>query len=164
MSSSIEFYNNNADNFFDSTFNVDMSELYQEFIPYLDKNSQVLDAGCGSGRDSKYFIEHGYEVTAFDASPPLVKLASKIINLDIKCMAFEDIKWEGKFSGIWACASLLHLEDDELKRTFQKLFKSLKKGGALYCSFKYGEINKKVNVNPMVISANTAIDLIPSIR
>jgi len=145
MSISIEFYNNNADNFFDSTFNVDMSELYKEFIPYLDKNSQILDAGCGSGRDSKYFMQREYEVTAFDASPPLVKLASKIIHLDVKCMAFEDIKWEEKFSGIWACASLLHLDDYELNSAFYKLFKSLKKRGVLYCSFKYGETNTEIN-------------------
>jgi SAM-dependent methyltransferase len=145
MSSSIEFYNNNAGNFFDSTFNVDMSELYKEFIPYLDKNSQVLDAGCGSGRDSKYFMEHGYEVTAFDASPPLVKLASKITNLAVNCMTFEDIKWEEKFSGIWACASLLHLDDYELKSAFCKLFRSLNKRGVLYCSFKYGETNTEIN-------------------
>lgn len=145
MISSIEFYNNNADDFFDSTFNVDMSELYEEFIPYLDKNSQILDAGCGSGRDSKYFMDHGYGVTAFDASPPLVKLASKIINLDVKCMAFEDIKWVDKYSGIWACASLLHLDDYDLKSAFYKLFKSLKTSGVLYCSFKYGETNTEAN-------------------
>ena len=144
MTSSIDFYNKNADSFFDSTISVDMVELYKEFIPYLADNSEVLDAGCGSGRDSKYFLANGYSVTAFDACMPLVKLASKITLSNVKCMTFDDVDWSEKFCGIWACASLLHLEDDELKSAFLKLLRSLKRHGVLYCSFKYGETKSVV--------------------
>lgn len=145
MNNSIGFYNNNAHSFFENTIDVDMAELYAEFTVYLSKNSEILDAGCGSGRDSKYFLESGYSVTAIDASMALVKLASKATQLNVKCMTFEDVNWVDKFSGIWACASLLHLNDYELENAFLKLFNALKNHGVLYCSFKYGEINSVVN-------------------
>ncbi len=145
MTKSIDFYNNNAQSFFENTINVDMTEFYDEFIPYLAQNSMILDAGCGSGRDTKYFLELGFDVTAFDASMALVELASKTTQIDVKCMIFNDVNWIEKFSGIWACASLLHLDDFYLKSAFSKLFRSLKVHGVMYCSFKYGEIRSVVN-------------------
>ena len=135
----LNYYNKNAQFFFENTLDIDMSELYQEFTPHLAINDSILDAGCGSGRDTKYFLSQGFDVTAFDASKPLVDLASATCKISIKCMTFNDVNWVDRFSGIWACASLLHLNDIELKAAFSKLFKSLKSNGFLYCSFKFGE-------------------------
>ena len=138
MKNSIEFYNNNAKHFFEGTSEVDMTELYAEFTPFIKQGSEILDAGCGSGRDTKYFMSKGYRVIAFDASEELVALASSHCKIDISCMTFNEVDWVEKFSGIWACASLLHLDDVELRNTFSKLIKSLKSTGVIYCSFKYG--------------------------
>jgi 2-polyprenyl-3-methyl-5-hydroxy-6-metoxy-1,4-benzoquinol methylase len=54
-----DFYNNNAQPFFDSTKDVDMSHVLSRFIAYLKPGAHILDAGCGSGRDSKTFIGIG---------------------------------------------------------------------------------------------------------
>ena len=56
---SIDYYNQHADEFFANTVNVDMTELYQKFTKHLPNNAKVLDAGCGSGRDSKAFLDMG---------------------------------------------------------------------------------------------------------
>ena len=71
----IEYYNKNADKFFNDTHKLDMKEIYNEFIKHLPNKGKILDAGCGSGRDTKAFSDFGYKVTAFDASSELVNLA-----------------------------------------------------------------------------------------
>lgn len=61
-----------ADAFIVGTLDVQMQSLYDKFLPHLAAGSHILDAGCGSGRDSRYFLQQGFEVTALDASWPLV--------------------------------------------------------------------------------------------
>mgnify|MGYP000017619409 FL=1 len=136
---SIDFYNNNAETFFDSTKAIDMSVLYDEFLPHLKANANILDAGCGSARDSLYFKKQGFNVTAFDASASLVKLAEKLLNQKVELATFESFANEQKFDGIWACASLLHVPKQELNSILNKLSGLLNVGGIFYCSFKYGD-------------------------
>ncbi len=139
---SIKFYNDNANAFFNDTVAVDLTSLYQHFLPLLSLPTQsvhILDAGCGSGRDTKFFIEQGFQVTAFDASEILAKKASKYLGLEVKKTTFIDFKSTILFDGIWACASLLHVSSDQLPQAFSNLAKQLKSGGIFYCSFKYGD-------------------------
>ena len=70
-SDTLKFYNDNAADYFKATKDGDMSEAYNRFLMLLPKEAFILDFGCGSGRDSKYFIEHGYRVTAIDGSKEL---------------------------------------------------------------------------------------------
>ena len=138
MNQTIDYYNENADKFYENTVNADMSEQYQHFLKFLDQGAKILDLGCGSGRDSKYFIDNGYKVTAIDGSEKLSELASHLIGQEVKCMNFGDISFENEFDGVWACASLLHVDSKEITNIMQKLNKSLKQDGVMYCSFKYG--------------------------
>jgi len=139
MNSTLEYYANNARLFFDSTVDKEMHEAYRNFLPLLPKNSTVLDAGCGSGRDSRYFISQGYRVDAIDASKEMAALASVHINQEVKCLSFDEITQLNVYDGIWAAASLLHLPSARLPRTLSTLSAALKDGGILYASFKYGE-------------------------
>ena len=79
----IDYYQQNAGEFFNGTINVDMSNIYQHFTNDLSTGSLVLDAGSGSGRDSKAFLDMGYKVDAFDASSEMVKRASEYTGLDV---------------------------------------------------------------------------------
>lgn len=139
MDKTIEYYNENADVFYETTVLADMSRQYESFLKYLDRDAKILDCGCGSGRDSKIFLEKGYKVTSIDGSRKLCNKASSLIGQEVICMKFEDISFQDEFDGIWACASLLHVREDKLPVILKKLFKSLKSDGVLYCSFKYGE-------------------------
>lgn len=138
MTTTIDYYNKNAEKFFNETVNVDMSKLYEPFLRLLPKGAKILDAGCGSGRDSLAFKNLGYEVTAFDASKELVKLASEYLGQSVGNLRFEDINYENEFDGIWACASLLHVPKDKIQVVLKKLTASLIDTGILYASFKYG--------------------------
>jgi 2-polyprenyl-3-methyl-5-hydroxy-6-metoxy-1,4-benzoquinol methylase len=136
--STIRYYNENARAYFDSTVALDMSNLYGPFLKHLRPGSKVLDAGCGSGRDSLFFKNQGFQVTAFDASKEMVKLASELLDQKVLLMSFEDLSLTEQYDGIWACASLLHVEKAKLSRVVAELAKHLKDGGVFYISFKYG--------------------------
>ena len=134
----IDFYNTNADSFYTSTVDVDMSHLYSRFTEHLPSNAHILDAGCGSGRDSKAFLTMGYRVTAFDASQEMVKRAKEHTGLNVQCLSFEQFQSAEKYDGIWSCASLLHIPMGELPAIMKRLEGMLAAGGVWYLSFKYG--------------------------
>jgi SAM-dependent methyltransferase len=145
ISKTIEYYNNNADQFFDSTFSLDLKQLYTAFLNELDSGVKLLDAGCGSGRDSLYFKHQGYDVTSFDASKALVQKAEKLLGQPVLFNTFQNIKFTDHFDGIWACASLLHVAKDEITSIMSKLSNALTESGVMYVSFKYGESERKDN-------------------
>ena len=104
-------------------------------IPHVGR---ILDAGCGSGRDAKAFLEAGYAVKAFDASPAMVRLASQFTSLPVQCMTFSDMTWVQRFDGIWASASLLHVPRADLPRVAERFRRALKPEGVCFVSFKHG--------------------------
>ncbi len=132
-------YNKNAESFFEGSVNADMSGVRNRFLKYVPAGGRILDAGCGSGRDSKAFLDAGYDVVSFDASEEMCKRASEYIGREVLNLRFEDISFDKEFDGIWACATLLHVPMNELPGIMQKLHGALKPGGAIYASFKYGE-------------------------
>lgn len=137
-----DYYNKNAQEFFNQTVKADMSELYDIFLKNLPCNEgKILDLGCGSGRDSKYFLDSGFEVVAMDISEELGKRASEYIGQKVIIQDMRELNYQDEFIGIWACASLLHLDEDEIIETLRKIFKSLKIDGIVYISFKYGDKN-----------------------
>lgn len=134
---SIQYYQDNAQAFFESTINVDMTELYDPFIAKLPSGAKILDAGCGSGRDAKAFMSMGFDVEAIDASSELVKRA-RSIGITVEQKSFTEVAKPSYYDAIWACASLLHVPHNELLDTMISLSKSLKNDGVWYVSFKYG--------------------------
>ncbi|WP_372882959.1 class I SAM-dependent methyltransferase [Psychromonas sp.] len=138
QSTNLQYYENNAQNFYDSTISVNMDTLYQKFLPLIPAGGSILDAGCGAGRDSKNFIELGFDVAAFDASEKLALLASQLTGKKVDVALFQTYKNNKMFDAIWACASLLHVPLKDLPAVFLSLSKMLKPDGLFYCSFKYG--------------------------
>ena len=136
----IEFYNLNADNYYCATIDADFSSAYKRFLSYIPKNGRIMDMGCGSGRDVVAFSELGYDATGLDASDSMAQLARA--NLGIKVIVADMVKWisETPFDGVWCCASLVHLHNDEINLFLNNLHKNLRKGGALFVSVKEGII------------------------
>ena len=139
------YYQRNAQQFFESTVEVDMAAIRDRFTALLPAHGAVLDAGCGSGRDAKAFAEQGFQVEAFDASPKLAALASQHSGLPVKVMRFQELDVSARYNGIWCCASLLHVPRAELPEVFWRLAKALKAGGVLYASFKHGHGEREDN-------------------
>jgi SAM-dependent methyltransferase len=143
MNDTNKYYQDNASSFYNATVDIDMSAICQHFLPLISTGGSILDAGCGSGRDALYFKFRGYDTTAMDASPALCKLARELLEQDVHCIGFKDITWQNHFDGVWACASLLHVPKQKLPSVMTRLAKSLKPGGVMYASFKYGD-NERV--------------------
>ncbi|MCG3864472.1 MULTISPECIES: class I SAM-dependent methyltransferase [unclassified Photobacterium] len=134
----IQYYNDNAQSFVDGTVNVDMESLYSPFVKLLPDNALILDAGCGSGRDTRAFLSMGFDVEAIDASEEMVRHATAYTGINVKQQTFQDIDVSNSYDAIWACASLLHVPQEQLLIVFSRLEKALKAGGVWYFSFKYG--------------------------
>ena len=139
MDPTIDYYNLNAENFIESTQNVDMHQAQDRFLRLLDENASILDFGCGSGRDTKYFLDQGYQVTATDGSAELCRLASAFTGIEVKEMLFQELDDMGTYDGIWACSSILHLSKIELLPVICKMCMALKGSGVIYTSFKYSD-------------------------
>lgn len=137
--STIDYYNENAEEYYKQTVEVDMQELYKPFMELLPEGSHILDAGCGSGRDTLFFIKKGYQVTAIDGSEVLAQKSSQLTGQKTIHLKFEDLSFKSQFEGIWACASLLHIPKKDMKGILKKLSDALKVNGVLYVSFKYGD-------------------------
>ncbi|WP_341788315.1 MULTISPECIES: class I SAM-dependent methyltransferase [unclassified Rickettsia] len=139
ITKNIQYYDNNAQSFYDKTINLDLSDSYKEFISYLPEKAHILDAGCGAGRDTKYFLSQNYQVTAFDGSSEMVKLASKATGIDILHLSFQDMDFENIFDGVLAQASLLHVPYSETKDIYKKIHRALKPDGIFYACYTHGD-------------------------
>jgi SAM-dependent methyltransferase len=135
---SLDYYERNADTFFSETTGISMAEHWARFLARVPAGGRILDAGCGSGRDAKHFLEQGYEVVAFDGSAEMARKASELLGREVLHLLFEDMQFHDEFDGVWACASLLHVPKAQLPEILQKFAVALKSGGVLYLSFKKG--------------------------
>lgn len=136
INKTLEYYNLNADSFSDQTVNVDFSIVQNKFLNKISESSYILDFGCGSGRDTKYFLEKGHIVDAIDGSEKLCRLASEYTGICVKHMYFQELDEVEKYDAIWACSSILHLSNEELSDVLEKMSKALKDNGLVYTSFK----------------------------
>ena len=134
----LSYYNINAETFVAGTQYVDFTSTQTKFLSKLSSGSLILDFGCGSGRDTKYFLEHGMRVHAIDGSEKLCKIASAYTGIQVKQMLFQQFHQTDTYDGIWACSSILHLPKQQLLTVMRQLINALTEHGILYTSFKYG--------------------------
>ena len=141
----INYYNKYTKSFIQTTRSVDFTNIQNKFLSYLPSGASILDFGCGSGRDTKYFLKRNYNVTAIDGSEEICKEASKYTGIKVKQMLFEELNDQNIYDGIWACASVLHLSREKLPNIFHKMHQALKTNGIIYTSFKYGTFEGERN-------------------
>lgn len=138
-SETTDFYEREAESYVAATVGLDMSADYGRFLPRVRPGGLILDAGSGSGRDTLAFLERGFRVLAFDASPAVAALSSRLTGQSTSIRTFSDIDERERFDGVWASASLLHVCRPELDGAWDRLVRSLAAGGTIYASFKLGE-------------------------
>ncbi len=134
----IDFYDENAEEYSAKTFGTDLTSLRERFSHILPAGGSILDLGCGSGRDSLAFMKAGFKVTAVDGSQRMCTMAEKNTSLDVRRLLFEDLDYRNEFDGVWACSSLLHLPSDRLSYVFGLIGRSLKHNGVFFTCFKKG--------------------------
>lgn len=141
----LDYYNHNAEGFTSGTLDVQFTAVQDRFLGYLAPGARILDYGCGSGRDSRYFLSKGYQVEACDGSEEMVKIATKTAGIAVKQMLFEELDETARYDGIFACASILHVPSKALPDIFRRLKRAVKKDGIVYVSFKYGTFEGERN-------------------
>ena len=137
--STIRYYDDHADQYVQDTVGVEMQPLYVPFLELISPGGKILDAGCGSGRDSKAFKDRGFVVTAIDASENMANHASRLLEQPVSVVRLQDVAFTSEFDGIWACASLLHVPRHEIDDVLLRLIRALKPHGVCFLSFKEGD-------------------------
>lgn len=145
IDNTIQYYNEHAKQFAETTANVEFHHMQNRFLDKLQSGTCILDFGCGSGRDTKYFLDQGYNVDAIDGSEELCRLASELTGINVKHMYFQELSEVEKYDGIWACSSILHLNHDDLENVMKKMVLAVKVNGIIYTSFKYGAFSGERN-------------------
>ena len=145
MNKTLDYYNDNAKSFIEATREVVFSDKQDTFLSHLPAHASILDFGCGSGRDTAYFLKKGYQVEAVDGSIEMCKAASLYTGIEVKHMLFSELDAENKYDGIWACSSILHLPKQELADVLKCMARALKVNGVIYTSFKYGTFEGERN-------------------
>lgn len=145
MNETIDYYEKNANDFVSSTQRIDFHEIQDYFLSFIPKDGHILDFGCGAGRDTKYFLDRGFSVEAIDGSEEMCKVASAYAGIKVRHMMFEDLDEKGRYDGIWACASILHVPSLQLPGIIIKMAAALKPDGVMYISFKYGSFEGERN-------------------
>ena len=139
----LKYYDNNSELYYETWNTTFVSEHNFEipdiFLSYLKPGAYILDCGCGTGRDSVYFKKKGYKVKAIDGSAAMCKIASEALNEVVEQINFLNIEYTDEFDGIFACASLLHLNNEDLIDCMKRLIVALKSDGIMYTAFKVGE-------------------------
>lgn len=132
------YYESNAERYAAETISADMSEQYQRFLPLLKKGAKILDVGSGSGRDVCYFQKQGYQATALEPSKNLCREIRKVFSGEIVCSDIQNYRPAERYDGIWACASLIHLQEEEVLQFFERIDRYLNDDGIVYISGKNG--------------------------
>jgi len=136
----IDYYNDFAADYIARTATrEEVGPFYEEIISLIKPKSKILDFGCRTGRDSQFFIEAGFDVTAYDASPAMCQTAKQNGCKKIVNKTFLELDAENEFDLVWAYASLLHSSTDDLPKIFELVHKALKPGGKFFITFKYGD-------------------------
>lgn len=140
----LEYYEKNADAYVKDTVSVDFTDVQNRFMQAL-KGRKILDFGCGSGRDTLYFLNAGYDVDAMDGCREFYISASQLTGIPVRHMLFQELNEIDYYDGIWACSSILHVSKKDLKDVFTRMIRALHQDGIIYTSFKYGEYEGERN-------------------
>ena len=133
----IGHYENNAESFRMGTKDHDVSQNIAAFLGALPKGKQldILDFGCGPGRDLNVFKQMGHRPTGLDGSKEFCKMTQKLSKFPILHQKFLHLELEdNSFDGVFANASLFHVPSLELSRVMKEIHSALRKGGILFSS------------------------------
>ena len=135
----LSWYRDNAIQYAEETRNSLVLDALWEFLSRMKEGGTILDYGSGSGRDSAYFINKGFSVDSLDGSAEMKAQAERLFGIKVKLSSFLSLEEKEKYDGIWAQASILHLEEHDLKTALTLIERALKRDGVFYSSFRKGE-------------------------
>jgi len=144
-STTLGHYEENAKSFWLGTKDHDVSQNVTAFLQALsqgkeqdkaqDKTLDILDLGCGPGRDLITFKKMGHRPIGLDGSEAFCKMAQQVSGCQVLHQSFLNLNLpQASFDGIFANASLFHVPSQELAGVLAKLHGALREGGILFTS------------------------------
>jgi protein-L-isoaspartate O-methyltransferase len=114
------------------------------FAALLRPGARVLEIGSGSGRDARVLEEAGLSVRRTDITPAFVNLLREAgYDADVVDPLTDDLADPADpgtpYAGVWADASLLHVDREDLPRVLSRLADATEEGGALFVGLKEGD-------------------------
>lgn len=137
-----EGYGLSAQGFFEASLEHDVSQNYHAFLESIEVSPpfNLLDLGCGAGRDLKYFRLQGHQAVGLEGARELIEIAQDYSGCEVLHEDFLDMTLPvSEFDGIFANASLFHIPSQELPRILRQLWSALKPRGVLFTSNPRGE-------------------------
>ena len=117
-----------------------VGHLRRQFMAALPCQALILDIGCGPGFDADHFRGDGHRAIGIDLSLGMLRLASEEYGAGTYVQAdMRHLPCSRGADGIWACASMLHLEREEFPGVLSAFAAALKTDGVLCFSVKAGE-------------------------
>jgi SAM-dependent methyltransferase len=108
------------------------------------KNARVVEIGCGDGRDAEEIVQLSSWYEGFDPSNGLLSIArDKLPETSFVLADALNYKYPNNIDIVFALASLLHVNKDDLRSVFEKVSKSLRSAGIFYISLKEQPIYKE---------------------
>jgi SAM-dependent methyltransferase len=135
-------YNQVADAFREGTRDHDVSQNIAALLRHIEGPTpwQILDFGCGPGRDLKTFTAMGHIAVGLDGSERFAEMARTETGCEVWQQSFLELELPAeRFDGIFANAALFHVPKQELPRVLRQLHAALKPGGVLFSSNPRGE-------------------------
>ncbi|WP_122456105.1 class I SAM-dependent methyltransferase [Pseudomonas viridiflava] len=138
----LDNYNRVADDFREGTRDHDVSQNIDALMRHIEGPTpwQILDFGCGPGRDLKTFKALGHVAVGLDGSERFAEMARTETGCEVLQQNFLELDLPpARFDGIFANAVLFHIPRQELPRVLLQLHATLKPGGVLFSSNPRGE-------------------------
>lgn len=130
-------YDRNAQAFWQGTRDHDVSQNIDALLHAIEAAPpfELLDLGCGPGRDLATFTARGHRATGLEGSPQLAAMARAHSGCEVlgQNLLALDLPRE-RFDGVFANAVLFHVPVQELPRVLAELHATLKPGGILFSS------------------------------
>ncbi|APW64426.1 hypothetical protein LPB137_00555 [Poseidonibacter parvus] len=138
MKNTINYYEKNANSLISRYESADISDLQDFLINTFTKKSQLLEIGCGSGRDAMFMTKHNYNIIGIDGSSNMIEEA-KNIHPELLGKLFQkilpnDLQFDREFDGIYSIATLMHLTKTDIKKTILKIYNLLNQNGKFLMS------------------------------
>ncbi len=135
----IDYYEIHASEYHARTFPADPSTFLSLFVKILPPRAQILDIGCGSGRDLLWLKQRGFEPTGLERSAALAKLARShtgcpVIVEDLESFDYSCAPW----NAVMLVGSLVHIPHERFVLTIQKILSGLSSPCALLLTLKEG--------------------------
>lgn len=135
-------YDGNAQAFWQGTKDHDVSQNIAALLQYIDVPApfELLDFGCGPGRDLKTFKALGHHPIGLEGAAALAAMARANSDCEVCEQNFLELTLPAaRFDGVFANAVLFHVPSAVLPSVLTQLFETLKPGGVLFCSNPRGE-------------------------